>query len=93
VRDRIKEATMANTTAMAMGTNRKPATPCIENIGTKATQMQSSETKAGLGDLARAVHDGVIDALPCSRCQLMFSMVTVASSTRCPPPAPARPGS
>ena len=38
---------MANTTAIAMGTNRKPATPCKENIGTKATQMQSSETKAG----------------------------------------------
>ncbi len=38
---------MANTTAIAMGTNRKPATPCRENIGTKATQMQSSETKAG----------------------------------------------
>ena len=38
---------MANTTASAIGTNRKPATPCSENIGTKAMQMQSSETKAG----------------------------------------------
>ncbi len=53
VRDRMKEAIMANTTAIAIGTNRKPATPSSANIGTKTMQMQSSETKAGLHDLAR----------------------------------------
>ena len=41
-------------------------------------------------DLPRAVQDGAFDVLPCSRCQLMFSIVTVASSTRMPT-ASARP--
>jgi len=47
VRDRMKEAIMANTTLIAIGANRNPATPCSANIGTKAMQMQSSDTKAG----------------------------------------------
>ena len=58
VRDRMKEAIIANTTASAIGTNRKPATPCSANIGTNTMQMQSSETKAGVHDLLRAVEDG-----------------------------------
>ena len=84
VRDRMKEAIIANTTLIAMGTNRKPATPERVNIGTKAMQMQSRETKAGCTICAAPSRMAVLTSLPCSRCQLMFSMVTVASSTRMP---------
>ena len=43
-------------------------------------------------DLPGAVHDGLFSGFPCSRCQLMFSSVTVPSSTRIPT-ASARPPS
>ena len=75
---------MANTTLIAIGTNRNPATPWRANIGTKAMQMQSSETKAGCTIWRAPSIMAVLTSLPCSRCQLMFSMVTVASSTRMP---------
>ena len=49
--------------------------------------------RRGKDDLARAVHDRRSRCpCPCSRCQLMFSIVTVASSTRMPT-ASARPPS
>ena len=92
VRDRMNEQTIANITASAIGTNRKRATPCRKNIGTKTMQMHSSETKAGVTIWAAPSMIAVSTSLPCSRCQLMFSMVTVASSTRMPT-ASARPPS
>ena len=75
---------MANITASAIGTNRKRATPSRKNIGTNTMQMQSSETKAGVTICRAPSMIAVSTGLPCSRCQLMFSMVTVASSTRMP---------
>ena len=54
---------MANTTASAIGTNRKPATPVRKNIGTNTMQMQSSDTKAGVTICARAIHDRGLDVL------------------------------
>ena len=48
VRDSTKDAIMANTTASASGTNRKPATPGRKNIGTNTMQMQRRLTKAGV---------------------------------------------
>ena len=92
VRDRTKEAIMAKTTDSAIGTNRKPAIPCRKNMGTKAMQMHSRETKAGPTICSAPSMIAVRTSLPCSRCQLMFSMVTVASSTRMPT-ASARPPS
>ena len=53
-------------------------------------QMQSSDTKAGVTICRAPSMMAVSTSLPCSRCQLMFSMVTVASSTRMPT-ASARP--
>ena len=47
-------------------------------------QMQSSETKAGVTICRAPSMIAVSTSLPCSRCQLMFSIVTVASSTRMP---------
>jgi len=48
VRDRKYEASMANTTASASGTNRYRATPDSKNIGANTMQMESVETKAGV---------------------------------------------
>jgi hypothetical protein len=84
VRDRMNEAIMAKTTDNAIGTNRKPATPGRKNIGTNTIQMHSSETNAGVTIWAAPSRIASITPLPCSRCQLMFSIVTVASSTRMP---------
>ena len=86
----MNEQTMANITAIAIGTNRKRATPSRKNIGTNTMQMQSSDTKAGATICWAPSMMAVSTSLPCSRCQLMFSMVTVASSTRMPT-ASARP--
>ena len=58
--------------------------PCSKNIGTNTMQMHSSETNAGPTICAAPSRIAVFTVLPCSRCQLMFSMVTVASSTRIP---------
>src|SRR5258708_3473475 len=47
-------------------------------------QIQSSETVAGTTICWAPSRMAGSISLPCSRCQLMFSMVTVASSTRIP---------
>ena len=88
----MNEQTIANITASAIGTNRKRATPSRKNIGTNTMQMQSSETNAGVTICAAPSRIAARTSLPCSRCQLMFSIVTVASSTRMPT-ASARPPS
>src|SRR6202163_1821110 len=90
VRDSRNDQILANITASAIGTNRKRATPVRKNIGTNTMQMHSSETKAGVTIWLAPSMIEVSTPLPCSRCQLMFSMVTVASSTRMPT-ASARP--
>ncbi len=92
MRDSTNEQIIANMTASAIGTNRKRATPSRKNIGTNTMQMHSSETNAGVTICAAPSRIAVRTSLPCSRCQLMFSIVTVASSTRMPT-ASARPPS
>jgi hypothetical protein len=47
-------------------------------------QMQSSERVAATTIWFAPSRIAVLMALPCSRCQLMFSIVTVASSTSIP---------
>ncbi len=88
----MNEHTIAAMTASAIGTKRKRATPSRKNIGTNTMQMHSSETKAGVTICAAPSRIAGSTSLPCSRCQLMFSIVTVASSTRMPT-ASARPPS
>ena len=80
----MNEHTIAAITASAIGTKRNRATPVRKNIGTNTMQMHSSETKAGVTICAAPSRIEVSTSLPCSRCQLMFSIVTVASSTRMP---------
>jgi hypothetical protein len=53
-------------------------------------QMQIVETNAGMAICSAPSRMAGSSALPCSRCQLMFSIATVASSTRMPT-ASARP--
>ncbi|QIN65450.1 hypothetical protein SBC1_54950 (plasmid) [Caballeronia sp. SBC1] len=84
VRESTNEAIIAKITASAMGTNRKRAMPSSSNMGTNTMQMHSSETRAGVTICAAPSRIASLTDLPCSRCQLIFSMVTVASSTRMP---------
>ena len=86
----MNDQTMADMTASAMGTKRKRGMPVRKNIGTNTMQTHSIETKAGVTICAAPSMIAVSTSLPCSRCQLMFSIVTVASSTRMPT-ASARP--
>ncbi len=58
--------------------------PCRKNIGTNAMQMHSNDTNAGVTICLAPSRIAGSTSLPCSRCQLMFSIVTVASSTRMP---------
>jgi hypothetical protein len=80
----MNDQVIANITDSAIGTNRKRATPSRKNIGTNTMQMHSSETNAGVTICCAPSRIAGSTSLPCSRCQLMFSIVTVASSTRMP---------
>ena len=90
VRESRYEASIANTTASASGTNRYRATPERKNIGTKTMQIESVETSAGTAICEAPSRIAWMISLPWSRLRLMFSTSTVASSTRMPT-ASARP--
>ncbi len=64
--------------------------PASRNIGTNTMQMDSVETRAGRAICCAPSRMASSTSAPSSRCELMFSMVTVASSTRMPT-ASARP--
>ena len=55
VRESRYDASMAKTTAMARGVKRYLAAPVSSRTGTNTMQMESVETKAGRGDLLRAI--------------------------------------
>ncbi len=75
---------MAKTTASARGTKRYRATPLRKNIGTNTMQILSVETNAGTAIWAAPSRMACSISLPSSRLRLMFSISTVASSTRIP---------
>ena len=58
--------------------------PASMNIGTNTMQIASVDTSAGSAISCAPLRIAVSTSSPCSRCQLMFSIVTVASSTRMP---------
>ena len=68
------------------------ATPLRKNIGTNTMQILSVETKAGTAICAAPSRIACSISLPSSRLRLIFSISTVASSTRIPT-ASARPPS
>jgi len=76
------DASIANTTASASGTNRYRATPPRRNMGTKTMQIAMVETNAGIAIWAAPSKMACSTSLPSSRLRLMFSISTVASSTR-----------
>ena len=84
VRERMYDASMANTTASARGTKRYRATPLKKNIGRNTMQMQSVDTRAGTAICAAPSRMASRWACPSSKYRSMFSIVTVASSTRIP---------
>jgi hypothetical protein len=47
VRDRMYEASIANTTASAKGMNRNLAMPASRNMGTNTMQIDNVDTSAG----------------------------------------------
>ena len=89
VRERTYDASMAKTTARAMGVKRNFAGPVRKTTETKTMQMVSVETSVGV-----AISAAPMSTASCKGClpmwRWMFSMVTVASSTRMPM-ASARP--
>src|SRR5439155_1767308 len=84
VRDRRYEASTANTTAIASGRNSAAAGPLRKNMGTNTIEMEIVETNAGVAIWAAPSTMAGRISFPCSMFRLMFSMVTVASSTRIP---------
>src|SRR6059036_3972791 len=84
VRDRTYEASTANTTAIASGRNSAAAGPVRKNIGTNTIEMEIVETNAGVAIWAAPSMMAGRISFPCSMFRLMFSIVTVASSTRIP---------
>jgi hypothetical protein len=78
------EAIIANTTDIAIGTNRNLATPVRKNIGTKTIQMQSVATNAGTPISPAPTRIASWSSTPLCRWRSMFSIVTIAWSTRMP---------
>src|SRR4029077_19877299 len=86
------EAKTAKTTASANGTKRKRATPERKNIGIKTMQMQNLDEDAGNAISPAPTMIAGSSSSPAWVWRSMFSIVTVASSTRIPT-ASARPPS
>src|SRR5271155_3902521 len=84
VRESKYDASMANETASASGTNRQRATPARKNIGTNTMQIDRVETNAGTAICDAPSRMAWTISLPWSMFRLMFSISTVASSTRMP---------
>src|SRR2546425_16490 len=84
VRDRTYDASTANTTAIASGRNSAAAGPVKKNIGTNTIEIAIVETNAGVAICAAPSTMAGKISFPRSIFRLMFSIVTVASSTRIP---------
>ncbi len=84
VRDSTYEKSIAKTTASAIGTKRKRATPVRKNIGTNTMQMHSVATNAGTPISPAPTMIASCRSRPSCRWRSMFSMVTIAWSTRMP---------
>ena len=75
---------MANTTAMASGVNRYFAAPVSSSTGTKTMQMDSVETNAGTAICMAPSSTARTSGFLIARLRWVFSISTVASSTRMP---------
>ena len=84
VRDHMYEASIAKITASASGTNKNFATPDRKNMGINTMQMHNVETNAGTAICCAPSRMACTVSLPMARLRLIFSISTVASSTRMP---------
>ena len=92
VRDSTYEVSIANTTASAWGVNRYFGVSVSAKTETKAAQIERVEIRAGLAMPAAPSTTDLRKGSPSSNIRWVFSMATVASSTRMPT-ASARPPS
>ena len=69
---------------MASGANSAPPTPLRKRIGTNTMQIESVATNAGVATSAAPSRMAWRSGLPSSSCRWLFSISTVASSTRMP---------
>ena len=83
---------MANTTAMASGVNRYRAVPVSSSTGTNTMQMESVATKVGTAICDAPSSTATTSRFRMAMLRCVFSISTVASSTRMPT-ARARPPS
>jgi len=84
VLDSRYDPTIAKPTAKASGTNRLCAAPVMKKAGMNTARIQSMATKRGSVVSAVASLAARARLRPSARRVWMFSMVTVASSTRMP---------
>ena len=84
---------MAKTTAIAIGLKRIARRPLRKTTGTKTMQIVRVETKVGQRSAARRRGWRVCSVLPMPRLRWMFSISTVALSTRMPTARASRRGS
>ena len=75
---------MAKTTARASGVNRNLAAPVSSSTGTKTMQMESVETKAGAAICCAPSSTARTSGFFMAMLRCVFSISTVASSTRMP---------
>jgi hypothetical protein len=75
---------MANTTAIAIGTNSERAAPVRNAIGANTMQMHSVDTNAGIAICCAPSMIARVNGLRWCMLRWMFSIATVASSTRMP---------
>src|SRR5437867_1764917 len=82
VLDRKYDAIMEKPTASDRGTNKARVAPLMKNAGMKTARMQSIANSRGSAVSAVASYAARATDFPAANCVWMFSMVTVASSTR-----------
>ena len=84
VREIRYEASIAKITAIASGRNSEPAAPVRKKTGTNTMQIESVDTKVGIAICCAPSRIAVSSGFPASALRWMFSIATVASSTRMP---------
>ena len=82
--DKKNETNIAKTTASARGTNKNFATPERKNMGTNTIQMHKVATNAGTPISPAPTSMASYKGLPMCKWRSMFSMVTMAWSTKIP---------
>ena len=92
VRERTYDASIPNTTASACGVNRNFGASVRNVTDTNAQQIESVEISAGFAIPAAPSTTALRNSCPSSSSRYVFSIATVASSTRMPT-ASARPPS